>query len=92
MRKLVLKAPYELEMTTSAIPEPADNEVRIFVKKIGICGSDPTIYKGLHPYVSYPLVMGHELSGIIDKVGKNVSADRIGERVAVIPQDRKSVG
>ena len=85
MRKLILKAPYELEMTTAEIPEPGDNEVRIFVKKIGICGSDPTIYKGLHPYVSYPLVMGHELSGIIDKVGKNVSTDRLGERVAVIP-------
>ena len=62
MRKLILKAPYQLEMTTDKSPEPKDNEVRIFVKKIGICGSDPTIYKGLHPYVSYPLVMGHELS------------------------------
>jgi L-iditol 2-dehydrogenase len=85
MRKLVLNKPYELEMTTAPIPEPTENQVRIFVKKIGICGSDPTIYKGLHPYVSYPLVMGHEVSGIIDKVGENVSADRIGERVAVIP-------
>ena len=85
MRKLVLNKPYELEMTTAPIPEPTENQVRIFVKKIGICGSDPTIYKGLHPYVSYPLVMGHELSGVIDKVGKNVSTDRIGERVAVIP-------
>lgn len=85
MRKLVLNKPYELEMTTAPIPEPTENQVRIFVKKIGICGSDPTIYKGLHPYVSYPLVMGHEVSGVIDKVGKNVSADRIGERVAVIP-------
>lgn len=85
MRKLILKAPYELEMTKAEIPEPAENQVRIHVKKIGICGSDPTIYKGLHPYVSYPLVMGHELSGVIDKVGKNVSQSRIGERVAVIP-------
>lgn len=85
MRKLILKAPYQLEMTTDKIPEPKDNEVRIFVKKIGICGSDPTIYKGLHPYVSYPLVMGHELSGVIEKVGKNVPQSRVGERVAVIP-------
>lgn len=85
MRKLVLKEPYKLEMTTAEIPEPAENQVRIHVKKIGICGSDPTIYKGLHPYVSYPLVMGHELSGVIEKVGENVSPDRVGERVAVIP-------
>ena len=72
-------------MTTAEIPEPSENQVRIFVKKIGICGSDPTIYKGLHPYVSYPLVMGHEFSGVIDKVGEGVDASRIGERVAVIP-------
>ncbi len=85
MRKLVLKEPYKLEMIASEIPEPAEDQVRIHVKKIGICGSDPTIYKGLHPYVSYPLVMGHELSGVIEKVGKNVSPDRVGERVAVIP-------
>ena len=43
MRKLVLKEPYKLEMTTAEIPEPAENQVRIHVNKIGICGSDPTI-------------------------------------------------
>ncbi len=85
MRKLILDAPYKMRMTTAEIPEPKENEVRIHVKKIGICGSDPTIYKGLHPYVSYPLVMGHEVSGVIEKVGKNVDKSRIGERVAIIP-------
>ncbi|MBP3411606.1 MAG: alcohol dehydrogenase catalytic domain-containing protein [Clostridia bacterium] len=85
MRKLILNKPYELEMTQAPIPEPADDQVRIHVKKIGICGSDPTIYKGLHPYAISPLVMGHELSGVIDAVGKNVPADRVGQRVTVIP-------
>ena len=85
MRKLVLYAPYDLKMTQSSIPEPEENQVRIHVKKVGICGSDPTIYKGLHPYVHYPLVMGHEISGVIDKVGANVSPARVGERVTVIP-------
>ena len=85
MRKLVLKAPFEMEMTESAVPEPNDDQVRIHVKKIGICGSDPTIYKGLHPYVTYPVVMGHEISGVIDKVGRNVPKSRIGERVTIIP-------
>lgn len=85
MRKLILNAPYDLKMTQSEIPEPEANQVRIHVKKIGICGSDPTIYKGLHPYVSYPLVMGHEISGVIDKVGADVPAQRVGERVTIIP-------
>lgn len=85
MRQLILKAPFQMEMTQAPIPEPKENQVRIHVKKIGICGSDPTIYKGLHPYAISPLVMGHELSGVIDKVGANVPAERVGERVTVIP-------
>lgn len=85
MRKIVLNAPYNMSLTECDAPVPAKDEVRIAVKRIGICGSDPTIYRGLHPYVSYPLVPGHEISGVIDMVGENVSSARIGERVTVIP-------
>lgn len=85
MRKIVLEQPYKMSMTECEIPQPAKEEVRIAVKRIGICGSDPTIYRGLHPYVSYPLVPGHEISGVIDAVGENVPKSRIGERVTVIP-------
>lgn len=85
MRKIVLDAPYKMRLTECEAPTPSKDEVRIKVKRLGICGSDPTIYRGLHPYVSYPLVPGHEISGVIDMVGENVAADRIGERVTIIP-------
>lgn len=85
MRKIVLTKPYEMSVVECEAPMPAENEVRIAVKRIGICGSDPTIYRGLHPYVSYPLVPGHEISGVIDMVGAGVDESRIGERVTVIP-------
>ena len=85
MRKIVLDAPYKMHLEECAVPTPAAGEVRIRVKRIGICGSDPTIYRGLHPYVSYPLVPGHEISGVIDSVGEGVDAARVGERVTVIP-------
>lgn len=85
MRKLLLLAPYQMRLTKAPIPEPGAHEVRVRIHKIGICGSDPTIYKGLHPYVSYPLVPGHELSGVIDAVGSNVPHTRIGQRVTIIP-------
>lgn len=85
MRKLLLLAPYQMRLTEAPIPEPGAHEVRVRIHKIGICGSDPTIYKGLHPYVSYPLVPGHELSGVIDAVGSNVPHTRIGQRVTIIP-------
>ena len=85
MRKIVLEAPYKMRLVEAEAPTPAKGEVRLSVKRIGICGSDPTIYRGLHPYVSYPLVPGHEISGVIDSVGEGVSEGRIGERVTVIP-------
>ncbi|MEA4890511.1 MAG: alcohol dehydrogenase catalytic domain-containing protein [Clostridiaceae bacterium] len=85
MRKIILKAPYKMEITDCPIPQPAGDEVRIHVCRIGVCGSDSTIYRGLHPYVTYPVVLGHEISGIIDAVGKNISKKRIGERVTIIP-------
>lgn len=85
MRKLLLEAPYQLHMTEASVPTPGPEEVRVRICNIGICGSDPTIYKGLHPYVTYPLVPGHELSGVIDAVGSNVPAERIGQRVTIIP-------
>lgn len=85
MRKIVLDEPFKMSQIECEIPEPTSDEVRIAVKRIGICGSDPTIYRGLHPYVTFPVVLGHEISGVIDAVGENVSKDRIGERVTVIP-------
>lgn len=72
-------------MTECEKPVPKKGEVMIRVKRIGICGSDPTIYRGLHPYVSYPLVPGHEISGVIQAVGEGVEKSRAGERVTVIP-------
>jgi L-iditol 2-dehydrogenase len=57
----------------------------IKVARIGVCGSDPTIYFGRHPYVSYPVVMGHEFSGTIAALGEGAKSPEIGARVAVIP-------
>jgi len=85
MRKITLVKPYELREETSPVPEPKAGEVRVKVEKIGVCGSDLTIYRGLHPYVSYPLVMGHEYSGVVDKLGEGVSGLPVGTRVAAIP-------
>lgn len=85
MRQLVLAEPYRLETRSVPIPEPKAGEARIRVQRIGVCGSDLTIYRGLHPYVSYPLVMGHEISGTVDKLGEGVKSLPVGTRVAVIP-------
>jgi L-iditol 2-dehydrogenase len=69
-------------------PEPGPGEVRVRVKSVGLCGSD------LHYYAEgsigdivcvYPMVLGHEPAGIVDKVGAGVSGWSAGDRAALEP-------
>lgn len=68
------------------IPKIRDEEVLIKVRRIGVCGSDIHVYHGKHPYTSYPVIQGHELSGEIVEAGKNVKDSRVGDSVTVQPQ------
>lgn len=45
---------------------------------IGICGSDIHVYHGEHPFTSYPITQGHEVSGEIVELGKNVEGLEVG--------------
>ncbi len=67
------------------MPLLGENEVRIRVKAAGVCGSDiPRIYEtGAH---KMPLIPGHEFSGVVEGIGKDVSPYWIGKRVAVYPR------
>lgn len=59
---------------------PKPNEVEIRVKCIGICGSELHLYHDNHFYTP-PVVVGHEFCGEISRVGENVTAWKVGERV-----------
>ena len=65
------------------IPEPGPGQVRIKVQACGVCHSDVLTKEGLWPGLQYPRVPGHEVAGVIDEVGANVSAWKKGERVGV---------
>lgn len=66
--------------------EPGPGEVRIAVSYAGICGTDLHIYHGhMDHRVSFPHIMGHELSGVVDRVGPNCGAIKQGDRVTVMP-------
>lgn len=67
-------------------PSIEDNQVLIQVRRIGVCGSDIHVYHGLHPYTSYPVVQGHEVSGIVAGIGARVRDFVLGDRVIVMPQ------
>lgn len=71
------------------IPEPKKlqgNEILLRIKKIGICGSDIHVYHGKHPATQFPVVQGHEYSGVIEAVGKSVVKALPGMKATGRPQ------
>jgi L-iditol 2-dehydrogenase len=86
MLQAVMVKPGEIEFKQVDKPEPGDNEILIKVKKIGICGSDIHVYHGLHPTTSYPVVQGHEISGEIAEIGRNVKGFSQDDRITIMPQ------
>ena len=74
-------APFEV--VTRQVPEPGPNMVRIKVQACGVCHSDVFVKEGHWPGLQYPRVTGHEVAGVIDEIGPNVTAWRKGQRVGV---------
>ena len=86
MRQAIMTAPGEIEFRDVPVPRPGPDEVLIRVKTIGICGSDVHVRHGRHPFTSYPVVQGHEFSGVVEAVGKRVRGIRPGLKVTATPQ------
>ena len=75
------KGPFEI--VDRDIPEPREEQVRIKVQACGICHGDSITKQGLFPGIQYPRVPGHEVAGVIDEVGKDVTKWKPGQRVAI---------
>lgn len=71
------------EIVERDIPEPGRESVRIKVEACGICHSDSLVKEGNWPGIQYPRVPGHEVAGVIDAVGPEVSSWEVGQRVGV---------
>jgi D-arabinose 1-dehydrogenase-like Zn-dependent alcohol dehydrogenase len=84
MRSVQVSKPKgHLEIVDKDIPEPGVRQVRIKVQACGVCHSDSFTKEGLFPGIQYPRVPGHEIAGVIDEVGKEVSQWQPKQRVAV---------
>jgi L-iditol 2-dehydrogenase len=89
MKKVVLTGIREMQMTTT--PEPVllqEDEVKIKLVSIGVCGSDIHYYsegKIGSQVVEYPFAVGHECSGIVEEAGAGVTHVKPGDLVVVDP-------
>jgi D-arabinose 1-dehydrogenase-like Zn-dependent alcohol dehydrogenase len=72
-----------LGIVEGEIPTPDRRQVRIKVQACGVCHSDSLTVEGQWPGIQYPRVPGHEVAGVIDAVGDEVSAWKKGQRVGV---------
>lgn len=88
MKAIEVKEPNQLRLIEKEKPIiQKENEVLIKVKAVGICGSDIHILHGTSPVATYPRVIGHEIVGVIEKVGSGVKNIFEGDRIIVEPID-----
>jgi propanol-preferring alcohol dehydrogenase len=65
------------------IPSIGKDEVLVDIKASGICHSDLNYCYGRSPVGKLPIVLGHEIAGIISQIGKNVENLKIGDKVCI---------
>jgi D-arabinose 1-dehydrogenase-like Zn-dependent alcohol dehydrogenase len=79
----VTKANGPLELVERDVPEPSEGQVLIKVQACGICHSDSFTKEGMWPGLQFPRVPGHEIAGVIDKLGAGVEGWQAGQRIGV---------
>ena len=65
------------------IPSVVESDVLVRVKAAGVCHSDAHYRAGVSPAGPLPITLGHEVAGVVEKVGSHVSSLRVGDRVCV---------
>lgn len=84
MKAVVLAGPNDFKPQMIEKPVIADNEILMKMVKAAICGTDIRILEGKKTKdVRYPSVIGHEMCGTIEEVGKDVTGYKVGEKISV---------
>lgn len=86
MKQAMMIEPGKIVIQEVEKPPLKDDEVMIRVSRIGVCGSDIHVFHGQHPFTSYPVIQGHEVSGAIAQVGSQVKDLTVGDAVIFMPQ------
>jgi L-iditol 2-dehydrogenase len=86
MKQVILREPKKFEILDVPKPVPGEKQALIRVRAVGICGSDIHAYYGKHPFISCPIVMGHEAAGEVVELGAGAEGLAVGDRVVLRPQ------
>ena len=84
MRVAVLSQPRRFQISEQEIPRPGVGQAVVRVAATAVCHTDLSIYMGAHPGVRYPVVLGHEATGVVEAVGPDVRI-AAGTRVVINP-------
>lgn len=85
MRAIVFEGPGQLGLREVPDPVPGPKEVVIEVAAVGICGTDAHVLDGEFEGTVFPLIPGHEASGIVTSIGEAVAGLAVGDHVVVNP-------
>lgn len=86
MKQVLATGPFAFQNQDAPIPEINVNEALLRVNCIGICASDMQIYHGKHKFMTFPVILGHEVAATVERTGSSVVGFAAGDMVTIEPQ------
>jgi L-iditol 2-dehydrogenase len=83
MKAAVLEGLNTLVVKEVPTPRPGPGELLMRVKACAVCGSDLRIFRHGNPRVTFPQIVGHEVSGVVEERGEGVSKFAVGQRICL---------
>lgn len=87
MRTIVCETPNRFKLIRTERPTIRQGEALVRIRRVGVCGTDLHAYGGRQPYFTYPRILGHELSGIVEAIADPAASTgiRAGDPVCILP-------
>ncbi|MCA0757717.1 zinc-binding alcohol dehydrogenase family protein [Paenibacillus sp. N4] len=85
MKAIVCEQVDRLRLVEQEEPAAGPGTAIVRIRRIGICGTDLHAYKGNQPFFSYPRVLGHELSGVVEQADDPSGRIKAGDQVSIVP-------